>query len=161
MKIPVAQPQVFGSQPYVLLREEQAQNVAAGTFLFGDWRTRTLNNEVSDLQGICALASSQITLSSGDYIARITCPAYIVDRNQARLQDVTNTVTLLLGSSMYGASSGLSVCVSRISGYFTVSGAMLIEVQHRCQTTEATYGLGVQANFGTEVYTVAEFWKVA
>jgi len=47
----------------------------------------------------------------------------------------------------------------------TVAAAQVLEIQHICRQTYATYGLGagdtgILAGSGSEVYTVAEFWKV-
>ena len=124
---------------YLQYRDQKAQNTAGGTFTSGAWRTRDLNTEVSD---------------SG--------PAAVVNRHQARLQNVTDATTVLTGTTEYtyvNAGDG-SQSRSLIEGRFTIASAKAFEIQHQCQTTAATGGFGVAANFTTEVYTVVELWKI-
>ena len=150
------------ARDYILIREEQAQNTGGGTFTSGSWQTRVLNTEVSDTGGHATLASNQITLAAGTYEVSILCPAYGVNRHQARLQNVTDATTTIVGMSFYmGVVAGDGVSVSAIKGKFTIAGSKAFEVQHQCQTTKATNGFGAEANFTTEVYTIAELWKVA
>ena len=150
------------TRDYILIREEQAQNTDGGTFTSGSWQTRVLNTEVSDTGGHATLASNQITLAAGTYEVSIAAPAYAVNRHQARLQNVTDATTTIIGMSFYiGAAAGDGMSVSLIKGKFTIAGSKAFEVQHQCQTTKTTNGYGTAANFTTEVFTVAEFWKVA
>jgi len=148
---------------YVHVREEQAQNTSGGTFTSGAWRTRVLNTESSDADGLCSLASNQVTLTAGTYICRISCPAGYVAKHQARLQNVSDATTVLIGTSMYAGPANADIVTNRseISGRFTVGSSKALEVQHQCQTTRATDGFGVGANLTTEVFTTAEFWRVA
>lgn len=148
---------------YVLVRDEKTQNTAGGTFTSGAWQTRTLNTEVSDPDGICSLSSNQVTLSAGTYECFISCPAFGVERHQARLQNVTDATTVIVGTSAYCTSNGTATgqSASIVVGRFTIGASKALEVQHRCQSTLATTGFGTEGNFGTEVYTVAEFRKVA
>lgn len=155
-------PQLAAVSSYVLVQDQKTQNTAGGTFTSGAWQTRVLNTEVNDADGICSLSSNQITLSAGTYRCFIRCPASFVDRHQARLQNVTDATTILLGTSEnLQASTVSNNSASVIVGEFTIAASKALEVQHRCQTTNATNGFGVPANFGTEVFTLAEFWKVS
>lgn len=148
---------------YICIIDQKTQNTAGGTFTSGAWRTRDLNTEQSDAGGHASVASNQITLAAGTYIVKASCPAVYVDSHQARLYDITNTALLLTGTSDVTGSGLATVFCTRslIAGKITLAGSTVIEVQHYCQTTRNTNGLGVAANFGVEVYTVAEFWKVA
>ena len=144
----------------IVLREEQAQNTSGGTFTNGAWRTRVLNTEVVDTGNHCTLSSNQFTLAAGTYRIRAFAPAFAVARNQIRLQNVTDATTTLIGTSVYAQSStALSGSQSEIVGRFTIASSKAFEIQHRCETTVATRGLGVEANFTTEVYTVVELYK--
>lgn len=141
---------------FILIRDEQANNVDGGTFTTGAWRTRTLNTKVLDPGSFATLASNQITLAAGRYRAWISCPANQVQGHQARLQNVTDAATVLLGTSEYGFINR-----SFIIGEFVIAASKLLEVQHRCGLTVATNGFGVACAFGnTEVYTVATFQKL-
>lgn len=150
------------SMSYVLIRDEKTQNTNGGTFTSGAWRTRDLNTEVSDTDGVATLSSNQVTLSAGTYVCRIICPAAHCAKNQARLQNVTDATTVLIGSSNYTgpANTDITLNASVIVGRFTIAASKALEVQHQCQTTRSSDGFGVAANFTTEVFTVAQFWKV-
>lgn len=150
------------SQNYLQYRDEKSQNTQGGTFTSGSWQTRTLNTEVSDVGGFGSLSSNQITLTAGTYRIYATAPAYLVARNQLRLQNVTDTTTLLIGQSCYtpSISSNSMVTFATLAGVFTIGSSKALEIQHQCQTTETTDGFGVAANFTTEVYTVVELWKI-
>jgi hypothetical protein len=158
----IPMPQPF-AVPYVLIQDQKAQNTDGGTFTSGAFQARTLNTIVSDSAGIASLATNQVTLPPGTYRVRIQCPACGTLRHQARLQNITDATTLLIGSSEFNqkdsASNLIAVTHSVITGRITLTGTKVLEVQHRCQTTQATNGLGIAANFGTEVYTSVEVWK--
>ena len=159
-------PEEMGSRAdlpkYAKVSDQKAQNTAGGTFTSGAWRTRTLNTEDSDTAGFLALAANQITLSAGTYVCRIVCHTEYVNHHQARLQNVTAATTLITGVGAYaaaGATAGATDAV--IVGKFTVAASQALEVQHRCETTNATNGFGSPCNFTTEIYAVAEFWKIS
>lgn len=147
---------------YILIRDEKAAGTEGGGFTSGAWQTRTLNTEVSDAGSHATLAANQITLASGTYECRISCQALLVADHQARLYNVTDTATILEGTSEQAPTGATASSRSVIVGRFVIGASKALEVQHRCSTTRATDGFGGAANFGEkEVYTVAEFWKVA
>lgn len=150
---------------YIRLEDQKAANTASGGFTTGAYRTRTLNTEVTDSNNDCSLSSDQITLAAGTYDCLITCPAVFVSSHKARLRNVTDTTTVLVGTSAYApivsASDG-SQTESIIRGRFTIGASKALEVQHACTVTRATNGFGVQSNLTEiEVYCVAEFWRVS
>jgi hypothetical protein len=151
------------SAAYVNLQDQKAQNTAGGTFTAGAWQTRVLNTEVSDVGGLCSLASNQFTLAAGTYTIHASAPAYLVNaRHQLRLQNVTDTTTLLVGNSNYAPTITANVVQTNalLRGIFTIAAGKALELQHQCQATEAADGFGVPSNFTTEVYAVVELWKV-
>lgn len=146
---------------YLQYQDQEAQNTNGGTFTSGAWRTRVLNTEVSDSGGHGTLSSNQITLDAGTYICSAVAPAFACDRHQLRLQNVTDAATVLLGSSLNTSSTATSqLGLAVLSGKFTIGASKALELQHQCQTTSATFGFGVAANFATEIYASIEFWKV-
>ncbi|MBE3142977.1 MAG: hypothetical protein IMZ61_03525 [Planctomycetes bacterium] len=157
---PLAKASAPSAPDYICIQDQKAQNTGGGTFTSGAWRTRDLNTEVSDDGGHASVASNQITLAAGTYICHIRCPAYIADRVQARLWNITDSALVLLGASVYSATV-YTQNDSIIVGKFTLAAPKVLEVQHICTTTSATLGFGVASNFGTEIYTQVEFWKVA
>jgi len=157
----------YGAAPrgagYVCVIDQKAQGTNGGTFSTGAWRTRTINTEQADTDGLCSLSSNQITLAAGVYRCHIGCPAWDVLSHQARLYNVTASALVLQGSTAYTNPSAWSGGVqsrSYIIGQFTIAAAQALEVQHRANTTCASVGFGVAANFGAEIYTVAQFWQL-
>ena len=147
--------------PYILIRDERAAGVGSGDFTAGAWRTRPLNTEVVDTDNLASLASNQITLAAGTYRCLIRATAFYVNLHQARLQNVTDGTTALLGTSESAAATGAYGIntASVIAGRFTIAATKTFEVQHRCNTTRSANGFGTAAGFGNEIYTIAEFWK--
>lgn len=144
---------------YVCLRDLKPINTPGGDFLALDWRTRVLTQEQADTENICTLAGNQLTLPAGSYRCTISCPAYRVDGHQARLWDITNALLLLQGTSELMGGATLVSTRSFIAGRFTLAAPTTMEVQHRCQTTRAANGFGIQCNVADEIYTMAEFWR--
>lgn len=147
---------------YAILQDQKAQNTAGGTFTSGAWQTRVLNTEVSDTSSIVTIASNQFTPISGTYLIRVWAPCRAVDRHQARLQNATAATTTAYGTGGYSPNSGTgdSPSPSIIETVFTANGTDAYEIQHRCATTVATNGFGVEANLGTEVYTSVVLQKL-
>jgi len=142
---------------YIKISDVKTSGTSGGTFNAGAWQTRDLNTTDSDVNNLSALAGNQITLEPGTYVAYITCPAWTVNGNQSRLRDVTNSVTVLLGTNEQGVNS---TSRSVISGLFTISSQTVFEVQHRCQSSKAFNGFGFALSWANEVYTSAEFRKI-
>lgn len=149
------------STELIILEDQKAQNTFGGTFTSGAWQTRTLNTEVIDTGNDCSLASNEFTLSAGTYRFRISAPADDVARHQARLFNVTDTVVVKEGTSEYAPTADKSSNRSVIIGQFTIASSKAFRVEHRCSSTKADRGFGVEGNFGTEVYTQVWLEKVA
>lgn len=146
---------------YINIQDQEVQGTDGGTFTAGAWQTRALNTKQADAGSNATLSSNQIVLAAGTYDCRISCPAYYVNYHQARLYNSTGAAVVLWGSSevSYAAGSNAYTTRSIISGEFTIAASQSLVVQHQCQTTKTGNGFGSNANFGTEVYTIAEFWK--
>lgn len=143
------------------LRDEKASGVAGGDFVSGDWRTRTLNTEVVDEIG-STLASNQFTLPAGTYNVRASAPSYRVHRNQLRLRNVTDGTTAVVGQSAFAVNAAGDGGVAVLEGRFTIAAQKTFELQHRCETTFATQGFGIEVNFDeVEIYAVVWIEKVA
>lgn len=149
--------------PYVLIRDVQAAGTNGQGITSGDWVTRVLNEETSDVDGIATLGSNQIVLSAGTYLCRIYVPGYKVEGHKSRLQNVTAPETVLLGSAAMTSTGFIYVLThSMVIGRFTIVAGQSLEVQHQVQLTNDTNGGGFPSNFGvSEIYTMAEFWKIA
>jgi hypothetical protein len=136
-----------------IFNETQSSATSGGTFSSGSWVKRTLNTTVVNTISGASLASSVITLPAGTYEVHASAPAFDVDRHAMRIQDTTNTTTLVNSNPMYASETHdvSNQCIAM--GHFTLAGSANIEVQHRCQSSKAGNGLGVEGNFGdNEVY---------
>lgn len=144
---------------YISIQEQQASATAAGAFTQGSWQTRLLNTIVSDDAGLSRLVSNQIVLAAGTYECMISCPAWSVVQHQARLQNVSDGVTLLLGTTQR-SNSPSALDRSLVSGRFRLFDQKTLAVQHQCQTTKTVDGFGPASGWGVEVYAIAEFWRI-
>jgi len=143
---------------FLHLQDQKTSGTAGGTFTSGAWQTRALNTEVTDTIG-STLASNQFTLPAGTYYIEAICPTLNTNSSQARLQNITDASTILLGiSSVTGTTAG---GYAFVDGQFTIAGTKTFELQHRCSTTRATDGFGYPSSWGTEVYAEVRVWKVA
>lgn len=145
----------------VVVVDEKTANTAGGTFTQDVWQTRELNTLRVNDDSIGSLASNQITLPAGTYECWISAPAFNVNRHMIRLQDITDVSTIIPGTSELATDAVDITPRSFIHHKFTLSVSSALEVQHRCQLTQAANGFGVESNVGVvETYTVAVFRKV-
>ncbi|MBW2465871.1 MAG: hypothetical protein JRF02_01090, partial [Deltaproteobacteria bacterium] len=149
---------------YILIRDEKTSGTSGGTCTSGSWLTRDLTTEVSDTGDNAILSSNQIALTAGTYQSRITATAFRVDRHQARLRNITDSTDIEYGTSeisndVDAYASNKSEIITR----FTIPSTKTLEIQHQCQTTQASigFGLAVGGAFTTEreIYTIVELWK--
>jgi hypothetical protein len=149
------QPTARGTD-YICIQDQKADNVSAGTFTSGAWRTRTLNTEVADTGGHATLASNQITLAPGTYRLRASAPGEAVGSHKARFQNITDGTTVAYGTNEWsdGANGNAALTKSIIETRFTITATKTFELQHRCTTTRSGFGFGTANGLGvTEVYS--------
>jgi len=144
-----------------VLVDEKTQNTSGGTFTAGDWRTRDLNTEVSDPDGIATISSNQFTLGAGTYLIHWDCPAYACGRHQSRLFDDTGSAVVEVGLSQFASSGNTVANSSSGTVLVTPTANNTYEIQHRADSTSTTFGFGVEGNYGPEHYTRVTIWKVA
>lgn len=148
--------------PHILLREQATGFVDNIGMTSGDWRTRPVNAEVVDTDNLCALSSYQFTLQPGTYDYDIESPAYYVDGHQARLYNITDSSIVDVGTSERAGREASTMTTSKISGRFTITSAKTFELQHRCQTTNSSNGMGEGVSWAdTQVWAILKFWKVS
>src|SRR5690348_4361080 len=78
-----------GSASIAVIADQKSAGTQGGGFTSGAWRTRDLNTEVSDVDGIGSISSNQFTPVAGTYIVMGSAPAYSVDSHQTRIRNVT------------------------------------------------------------------------
>lgn len=146
------------------LEDRQPSGTAGGTFTSGAWRTRVLASIVNNIPG-ASVAANVITLPSGTYLVEGSAPAFQVDRHATRLQNTSDASTAINGTSEFSAAVTSSITRSIINGVVSSTLAKTFELQHRCQTTKALHGMGVEAGTAftvdSEVYATLKIWKVA
>ena len=152
---------VFESQ-LLHVRDEKASGTPGGTFTTGAWRTRTLNTiKTNEITG-ASLSSNQITLVTGTYYINAMAPGFNLGRHQTALYNITDSSFEIIGSSEYGTASTNAVTRSFLNSRFTISAQKTFELQHRCETTDTTYGFGVDSAFSQVcVYAEVQIWRIA
>tara|TARA_B100001248_G_C27224013_1_gene381648 strand:- start:30 stop:617 length:588 start_codon:yes stop_codon:yes gene_type:complete len=148
---------------YAVIGDVKSNDVDGGTFTSGDWRTRDLNTELIDADGIVSISSNQFTLQAGSYFIEAQAMAYRVNRHMVKLYQTSGTpADIAFGTSMYANSGYNGNNVSVVKARVTISTATTYEIRHRGDTNHSTYGFGLGANFGnTELYTVVKIFKEA
>jgi hypothetical protein len=147
-----------------IIADQKAASVDGGTFTSGAWRTRDLNTEVSDTDGIVSISSNQFTLASGTYTIKWYAVSWRVGRSKTRLYNSSDSSAIQYGTMLFddidkGTTTGTG------SAIVTIASTKVFEIQHYSQTTKATSGFGTAGNFDTgstnEVYVVVEIHKHA
>lgn len=149
-----------GGATYAIFTDKKASGVAGGTFTSGAQRTRDLNTTQFNNITSASLASNQVTLPAGTYYAEISAIAFRVDQTQARLQNITDGTTTILGQTMCSGTGNSTNLPCLVKGAFTITGTKTFEVQHICNATGSGNGFGLDAGFGDNIYTIFAIAKV-
>lgn len=152
--------------PYEIihLQDQKSDGTNGGTFTAGAWQTRELNTIVADTGGHCSLASNQFTLEAGVYEVRARATAHRVTYHRLRLRNVDDSETLsTLSGNEWSTSTADNTGNAELMGVFTISQSKTFELQHYCQTTNASFGYGLDDNMslGVEIYTDIILRKVS
>jgi hypothetical protein len=141
-----------GSITFATIRDAKADTTNGGTFTSGAWRTRDLNTLVGDTTNV-SLATNQFTLTAGTYLVEWSAPAYLVDANQTKLYNVTDTADVVLGTVEYANASNFMA--KSVGAYtFTIASSKTYEIRHISQSTQLNTGFGRPGSLGSgEVYT--------
>ena len=150
---------------HLYVRDEKADGTAGGNAVSGSWTTRVLNTVVANTIAGASVDTGTyiITLPPGNYRAFCRAPARALNDHKARLYDVTNSTTLLLGSNAFSASTATTYATveSFIIGPFTLEEETEIRLEHRFTTTRNGDGLGRACSFGVvEVYSELVIVKI-
>jgi hypothetical protein len=145
---------------YAVISDEKSAATAGGTFTQDGWRTRDLNTEITDPDGIVSISSNEFTLAAGSYLIKWGAPARSVNNHKSRLYDVTGTATIEAGTSEYAYLHAYDVTPSIGYARVTPSGSNVYRIEHYCVLTRSTDGFGTATNVGEpEVYTIVEILK--
>lgn len=155
------------------ISSERAPGVSGGTLFMDTWTTvpvNTLNKPAgvgTDVQlAVAPAGANQILLQPGEYKYFSITPAVFTGRVTIRLQDVTNTTTLLEGASAFGdgRSSIYGQGELYMSGTITVASQIVVQLEaRRIGGTSSDNNLGFPILFASEipeVYTQIQFLRV-
>ncbi len=144
-----------GSASTAVFQEQYSSGTNGQTSTSGSWQQRVINTTVIG-QSWVSLSSNQLTLAAGTYFFTAAGSTYEANRSQMRLQNITGSSTLALGTvNFYSGNNG---AVDTVQGSFVLSGSTVIEIDHQV-ANNALYGLG--ASFGTEVFLTITITKTA
>ena len=149
---------------YAIIADQKAANTHSGTFTQDAWRTRDLNDEITDPDSIVSISSNEFTLAAGSYMIRWSAPAFQVQVHQTKLYDETASADIEFGSAEFAEDDSGGITQSRSFGAarVTPSGSNAYTIQHYCADTCSSSGFGERNNFGNVLYyTIVEIFKEA
>ena len=156
-------------EQYVMFRDNKGAS-QGGTFPALTWVTRDLN-EVQTMTppewASLNAATGVITLRAGTYQISASAPAFRVDDHKAVLARVFDGMVLVAGTKEFASSSdpGRGQTRSFITGRFTLPFVMGVHIRHYAQTEKTGNGLGkgpdAPADFGANIFTTVEIWRVS
>jgi len=148
---------------YAIIADQKSSSSEGGVFSIGDWRTRDLNTELSDADGIVSISSNQFTLQAGTYLIEADAPAFSINRHIIKLYQTSGTpADIAFGTSEFASLSYSAQTRSFLTTRVTISSATTYEIRHRCQSTySGSEGFGVASDLAIETYTVVKIFKEA
>jgi hypothetical protein len=144
---------------YAVIADVKSSGTAGGTFSTGNWRTRDLNTEIVDTDGIVSISSNQFTLQAGSYLINAISSAYKISNTVLKLYNITDSSDTAFGMTGYIPNTENNQTNIHLTTRFTISGAKVFELQQAGAGSENTYGMGVNHSFGSEIYTIIEIYK--
>ena len=112
-----------------------------GAYTTGDWRTRDLDTEISDEDGIVTISSNQFTLQAGNYFIRFACSMYHCGNHAIRLRNITDSSTAGVGEPNYSYTYS-SLLMTTGTCRVSIDSAKVFEVQGYPSITKASNGMG-------------------
>jgi len=144
------------------VEDQKSSGSAGGTFTSGAWQTRTLNTVVTNLISGASLSSNQVTLPAGRYYFEAHAPAFQVNVHKTQLYNISDTVSIKIGTTEDSSAADAVTTRSFVSGEFTLTASKTIELQHRCTNTVSSNGFGAAlSTSGVEVYAALKIWKLS
>ena len=146
---------------HAVICDEKGHDEEGGTFTNGEFRTRDLNTELFDPDGIVSITNNTFTLSAGIYVINWRCPAFEATRHVSRLYNQTSDSVVAIGSAAF--SNAYAVVNSFGSARVTITADTVFRIEHRCSTTQNNNGFGIAHGFsGTNNrYTYVEIFMEA
>lgn len=148
-------------QRVAYLSDVKPSGTAGGSSVIGT-QTRTLNTIVDNTGIVTSLASNQFTLPAGTYQIEASAPGYNTGLLKARVRNITDSTTAIIGSSEYTHTTSVAGSMrSVLVGEITITTSKTFELQMYTGGAQATNGLGVAAVTGeSEVYSQVKITKI-
>lgn len=145
-------------ESYACIADKVAASVAMQTITSGAWRTRNINTEITDPDGIVSISSDQFTLAAGSYILRVSMEVTKGTGHSTRIYDITNTAVVEYGGAGYMDTGNNEESWAPVIARVTPSGATVYEVQ---QIVTATAAPGSSSSHSDQMYLFCEIFKEA
>jgi hypothetical protein len=152
---------VINNNKKAWLSDQKASGTVGGTPSGAAWNTRALNTE-TDSDGFVTLSANQFTLPAGKYRMRGVTTAYQTGAAKARIRNITDGTTALVGMSALSGTTSSQNIPATVEGEFTIAGSKTFELQmYATSTTGGTSGLGSPGSTGeVEIYSMLEIEQV-
>lgn len=113
------------------------------------WTRRPLASVANGISG-ASVAGNEITLPAGTYEITGYAMAFECDNHRARLYNITDTATALLGSSARAKASYLDMSPSLIQGRITLAAQKVFRLEHIASVAKTVSGMGKEANLDSQ-----------
>lgn len=151
-----------GSSLKWVVKDVKTNGTNGGTITSASWNIRTLNTLSGSADTSVTLNSNLITFTPGTYYIYGWAPAYNALKHKIRLYDTTNSITRIDGTSCVTDTVNNAQTDSKISDIVTFANTSSCRIEHWCNNTKISTGLGLASGAGTnEVYTTIFIEKIA
>jgi len=147
---------IFGTERFHVA-DEKVAGTNGSTISVGSFGAHDFNTVKQALSG-ASLAANQVTLDAGTWFSLIYVAGRNGDRYKSRLRNITDTSTIISGSTMFGGGAAdAGSMFSFIAGSFVLAATKTLEIQHRADGN-LTF---TSSNYGeVENYGDAMFWRI-
>ena len=150
-----------GSIDIAIIKDVKSNGTNGGSFNSGSWRERDLQTLTQTGSFVSSLSGNEFTLISGTYLIDARCPGYDVNDHKARLYNVSDSSTELVGINARADDHGDSVTDSCIKDIFTIASSKTFRIEHRCDKSNSGDGFGLSNGYGVdEIYTTVSLTKI-
>ena len=141
--------------------DQKSAGSGGGTFTTGAWRTRDINTELTDADGIVSISSNQFTLGAGTYTIEWSAPAFKVGKHQSILYNASDSSYHSPAAYFSAGSNNNDNCMTHSLGtaVVTITGSKAFEIRHNNEETYSGSGFGQSSDIETNTYLVVKILK--